>query len=72
MTHELSAMIISVKYILFLFFFLGQLLTFFNKSMCYGLWFSVNLFDSSYFRKNKGSKVHFTTLQVFAFKEISI
>ena len=46
-------------------------MTCFNERY-YELWFCVNLFDSSYFRKNTGSKVHFTTLQVFAFEEISI
>ena len=48
-------------------------MTCFNKSRCFGgLWFCGNLFDLSYFRKNKGSKVQFTTLQGIALKEISI
>ena len=41
------------------------LLTCFNKSRCYGFWFCVNRSDLTYFRKNKGSKVYFTTLQVY-------
>ena len=79
-SEPLSAMIISAKYIIFSLFqsydiyhyFLGPLVTCFNKSRCYGLWFCGNLFDSSYFRKNKGSKVQFITLQEIALKEISI